>query len=120
MQLPDAANRQIVTNGDFYGFSADDDLLVLRYGASRFGDGIAQAVADSWVTSVSASTYAPELSQRVFEYLFYDPTVSSADLRSLSPDWFGGDLQAAVFRSGWGSTDLVFALRVAPSAASQR
>ncbi len=111
LHLPDAANQYILPTGDFYGFSLDDGLETLRYAASRFGDELAQAIADRWVSTVAPSTYAPELAQRVFEFLFYDPSVRSADLRSQALDWFGADLQAAVFRSSWESNGLVFALK---------
>ncbi len=111
VQLPNAANQHILVHGDFYGFSTDEDLVVLRYAASRLLDGIAQGVADAWVTSVTPSTYAPEMAQRVFEYLFYEPAVASVNLRTLPLDWFGADQQAAVFRSGWEASDLVFALK---------
>ncbi len=114
MQLPNAPNQQVLVNGDFYGFSTDDDLVVLRYAASKLRDGIAQGVADAWVRSVNPSSYAPELNQRVFEYLFYDPSVASLDLRVLPLDWLGTDQQAAVFRSGWAPSDLVFALKSGP------
>jgi MYXO-CTERM domain-containing protein len=113
-QLPERPSQYLLMHGDFYGFSPDMGLMPLRYAATRYRDPVAQATADTWMRGTSASTYAPELNQRVFEFLFYDPTVSSTNLSTLPLDWYGDNQQTAVFRSGWGKGSLLFALKNGP------
>ncbi len=113
-QLPERPSQYLLMHGDFYGFSPDMGLMPLRYAATRYRDPVAQATADTWMRGTSASSYAPELNQRVFEFLYYDPSVGSKDLRTLPLDWYGDNQQAAVFRSGWGKGSLLFALKNGP------
>jgi hypothetical protein len=110
-QIPEAPHTYVLTSGDFFSFNLDEGLLALRYAAGRFRDGVAQAAADRWMNGTARKTYAPEANQQVFEFLFYDPAIPAADLAALPLDWHGGDLQAAVFRSGWEKGSTLFALK---------
>lgn len=114
VQLPEQPSAYVLTAGDFFGFSTDEALHPLRYAAARYRDGVAQAVADRWAAGTRRSTYAPELSQAVFEFLAYDPSVPATDLHTLPLDWYGKDLQVAVFRSGWDAGATLFALKDGP------
>jgi len=114
MQFPNRPNQFVLTNGDFFNHSLDMGLLPLRYAASRYKDGVAQAAANNWVAGVQANTYAPELNQRVFEFFFYDASVPATALSSQPLDFAGADMQSAVFRSGWDSNALIFALKNGP------
>jgi hypothetical protein len=110
-QIPEAPNTHVLATGDFFGFNMDEGLLSLRYAASRFGDGLAQAAADRWMKGTPRKVYAPEANQQVFEFLFFDANVAAADLQALPLDWFGADLQAVVFRSGWDKGSTLFSLK---------
>lgn len=110
-QLPEQPSASILANGDFIGFPKDDQLLALRYAASRYGDGLAQLAADRWVAGTDRFTYGPEINQQMFEFLFYDPAVPAANLDAEPLDWYGGDLAAVVFRSGWGKGSVLFAMK---------
>ena len=110
-QIPDEPSAVVLAHGDFIGFPKDDQLLALRYAASRYGDGVAQVAADRWVAGTSRFTYGPEINQQVFEFLFYDPSIAAADLSREPLDWYGKDLAAVVFRGGWDPGSLLFAMK---------
>jgi hypothetical protein len=112
--VAEAPHVYVLASGDFYGFGRDNGLLPLRYAASRLKSGLAQGMADAWVARAPVSTYAPNLNQRVFEFLFHDPSVPAVAPSTQPLDWFGQDLQASVFRSGWEAGSLVFALKSGP------
>jgi hypothetical protein len=114
MQIPEQPHHFVLAHGDFYSFSRDYGLLTLRYAASRYKDGLAQAVANAWVAGAPTSGYVPNLNQRVFEFFFYDATVAPVSLSSQSLDFYGKDLQAAVFRSGWDKGSTIFAMKNGP------
>ncbi len=113
-QLPEKPSHYVLMHGDFYGFSPDLGLMPLRYAATRYKDPLAQATADTWMRGTPANSFAPELNPRVFEFLYYDETLRASDMRTQPLDWFGNDLQTAVFRSGWGKGSLLFALKNGP------
>jgi len=113
-QLPEKPSHYVLMHGDFYGFSPDLGLMPLRYAATRYKDPLAQATADTWMRGTPANSFAPELNPRVFEFLYYDETLRASDMRTQPLDWFGKDLQTAVFRSGWGKGSLLFALKNGP------
>ena len=93
VQLPERPNQYLIMNGDFSHFSKVDELPLLRYAAARYRDPVAQAVADRWVAGTAETTWAPSLLPRVFEFLFHDASVPSADLSAEALDWYGSDQQ---------------------------
>jgi len=112
MQIAEQPERYVLASGDFTSFMQDEGLLALRFAGSRLKDGTAQAAADRWSNGVGGrKTYAPEMNQAVFEFLFYDPSVPAADLSSAPLDWYGADLGAVIFRSGWDKGSTLFALK---------
>jgi hypothetical protein len=112
--LPERPSHSVLIHGDFYGFSPDMGLMPLRYAASRYRDPVAQGMADAWMRGTPSNSWAPELNHRVFEFLYYDETLGSTDVRTLPLDWYGDSQQAAVFRSGWNKGSLLFALKNGP------
>ena len=112
--VPDRASQYVLAYGDFYSFASDEGLEALRWAASTYGDTVAQAEADAWAAGIQRNKYGPELQQAVFELVFTNPGVPSATLASQPLDWYGSDLQAAVFRSGWDANATVFALKDGP------
>jgi hypothetical protein len=113
-QIPEKPWQKVLTYGDFFGFGHGEGLLQLRFAASRYRDTVAQAVADRQVAGSRRDAYAPEALDQVFEFLFYDPSVPPADLSQLPLDWYGADYPALVFRSGWGSGSVLFAMKSGP------
>ncbi len=113
-QVPEKPWQKVLTYADFYEFGIGEGLMQLRFAASRYRDPVAQAVADRQVAGSPRYTYAVECLEQVFEYLFYDPSVPAADLAQLPLDWYGEDLQAVVFRSGWGKGSTLFAMKSGP------
>jgi hypothetical protein len=114
VQIPEKPNSFFLPFGDFIGWNVDDQLAPLRYAASRYGSGLAQLAADRWVAGTPRYTFGPESARQVFEFLFYDPNVLAADLAQEPLDWYGRDLQAVAFRSGWGEGSLLFAMKAGP------
>ncbi|HET7826676.1 MAG TPA: heparinase II/III family protein [Anaeromyxobacter sp.] len=113
-QIAEKPWQKVLTYGDFFGFPAQEGVMQLRFAASQYRDTIAQAVADRQLAGSSRFTYAVECMDQLFEFLFYDPSVPSADLSQLPLDWYGDDLQAVVFRSGWGPGSTLFAMKSGP------
>jgi hypothetical protein len=113
-QIPETPHTYVLSSGDFSSYTNDEGLLGLRFAASRLGDGLAQAAADRWMAGTPRKVYAPEANQAVFEFLFYDPSVSAADLASEPLDWYGADQGAVIFRSGWDKGATLFALKSGP------
>ena len=109
--VPDRSNQYVLGSGDFYGFNRDEGLFPLRWAAATYRDGVAQAEADRWAAGVTRTTYGPELAQAVFEFVYDDPSLPAASLSSQPLDWFGGDMQGAVFRSGWDAGATVLAIK---------
>ena len=114
VQIPDQPNAFFLSFGDFVGFGEDDQLSPLRFAASRYGSRLAQLAADRWTAGTPRYTYGPESARQVFEYLFYDPAVPAAELAQEPLDWYGKDLQAVAFRSGWEKGALLFAMKSGP------
>ncbi len=109
-QIPEQPAASVLPYGDFYGIGRTDGLMPLRWAASRYGDGLAQAAADR-EAAAGRGSYAPEINDQVLEFLFYDPAIPAADLAGEPLDWFGSDLQAAIFRSSWTGGGTLVALK---------
>ncbi|BDG09427.1 heparinase II/III domain-containing protein [Anaeromyxobacter paludicola] len=110
-QIPETPWTYVLSNGDFSSFMPDEGLLPLRFAASRYGDGVAQAAADRWAQGAKRTTYAPEINQAVFEFLYWDPSVKAADLSTQPLDWYGADSGSVIFRSGFDQGATLFALK---------
>lgn len=110
-QIPEDPTTYVLTSGDFSSFMPDEGLLPLRFAASRYGDGLAQAAADRWAAGAKRASYAPEINQAVFEFLFWDPSVKATDLSTQPLDWYGGDQGSVVFRSSFDKGGTIFALK---------
>jgi hypothetical protein len=110
-QIPEMPFASILTYGDFFGFNSTEGMEALRFAASRYRDPLAQAAADRQAAGMRRGTYAPEISGQVFEFLFHDPSIQGVDLHQEPLDWFGSDLQAAIFRSSWDPGATLFALK---------
>lgn len=113
-QIPDKPWQKVLTYGDFFGFGLGEGLMQLRFAAWRYRDTVAQAVADRQVAGSRRDTYAVECLDQIFEFLFHDPSVAAADLSALPLDWYGRDLEAVVFRSGWDKGSILFAMKSGP------
>jgi hypothetical protein len=112
--IPDAPRTQILTVGDFTGWPREGALQILRYAASRFRDGVAQAAADRWLGTASRSGAVYDLYFSTFEFIGYDPTVQAIDPHTQPLDTQLSDLQASVMHSTWDAGDLVVAFKAGP------
>ena len=110
-QLPEQPNAYVLASGDFFGFGLDDQLFALRFAASRYGDGVAQAAADRWLAGAKRNDYAPEQNAQMFEFLYWDPSVAATDLHTQPLDWYGPNMGGVVFRSGWDPGAILFGLK---------
>jgi hypothetical protein len=106
----DNARLDVAPYGDFYGWSTDQTVQVLRTAAARFQDGLAEAAAQRWLQAGHRTTDLPSLWYEVQEYITYDPGVVAADVTALPLDTALYDLQAGVLRSSWqpGALTLTF------------
>ena len=113
-QIPEAPRQTFLPYGDFSGWSPDESLEILRYGASRFHDGEAQLAGDRWLASGPRSHYIFDLWNGLFEFLWYDPSVVSAQASSLPLDSAFADQQSAVLRSSQAAGDLTVSFKAGP------
>lgn len=76
----------------------------LRWIASRYKDGRAQWLADQIVAK------EPQMVEP-FEFFYCDPAVEPVPPDGLPLDHAFGDLEAVIWRTGWGDDDLAFGLK---------
>jgi hypothetical protein len=112
LMAPDG--HELATYGDFYGWSADQSVQILRTAAARFHDGLAEAAARRWLAANKRTSYLPDVWYTVFEYIAYDPTVVAADVTRLPLDSALPDLQTAVLRSSWSVDALTLTFKASP------
>jgi hypothetical protein len=112
--IPDNARQQILLHGDFTGWPREGMLQILRYAASRFHDGVAQAAANRWLAAGPRTGFVPDLFYDTFEFIGYDPSVPATNPHTLPLDTDLPDLQASVLHSTWDAGDLVLAFKAGP------
>jgi hypothetical protein len=82
---------------------------LLRFVASEYDDGYAEWTAQQIIESGGRATRdAPWL---VFEFLYYDATITPQPPTDLPGAREFPDLEAVIWRTGWGEDDLVFGLK---------
>ena len=113
-QIPEAARQTFLPYGDFYGWSPDESLEVLRYTAARFRDGEAQLAADRWLAAGPRSHYIFDLWNGLFEFIWYDPTVAPVKAATLPLDTSFSDQQSSVLRSSQAAGDLTVSFKAGP------
>ena len=112
--IPDNARQAILPYGDFTGWPRQDVVQILRYSASRFHDGLAEAAAERWLAAGARLNFLPEMWNDVFEFISYDPTIVAADVHAQPLQAGFADLGAAVLHSSWDSGDLAVGFKAGP------
>jgi hypothetical protein len=113
-EIPDLPRQMILPAGDFSGWSRPDQVQVARYTASRFRDPLAAAAAKRWLDGGSRISYLPELWYEVFEFIYYDPTVTPADVHAQPLDADFPDMGGAILHSSWDKGDLAVGFKAGP------
>lgn len=108
--------QPLLTYGDFdaswgNGHQAQN---ILRYGAARYGDGRAEWVAQQLVAADGRHPNVWSAPWYVFEFLYYDATISATAPDATNWAQTFPDLQAVIWRTGWGPADLVFGFKTGP------
>jgi hypothetical protein len=97
-----------------WGWNAGDHQNVLRLLARQYRSGYAEWLAQQIIAVDGRYATIYHAPHYVFEFLYYDPTVVPVAPRALPHDRTFADLEGVVWRSGWGSDDIVFGLRTGP------
>ena len=113
VQIPDAGKQTLLVHGDFSGWPDQSAVEILRYGAGKFKDGLAEAAAQRWVAS-GRTHYVFDLWYEVFEFLYFDPSVKAADLHAQPLDMEFTDLGASTLHSSFDPGDLQVGFKAGP------
>jgi hypothetical protein len=97
-----------------WGWNAGDHQNVLRLMARRYRSGHAEWLAQQIIAADGRYASVYHAPNYVFEFLYYDPTVTPVAPTALSHDRTFSDLEGVVWRTGWDSDDVVFGLRTGP------
>jgi hypothetical protein len=97
-----------------WGWNAGDHQNVLRLTARRYRSGYAEWLAQQIVAADGRYPTVYHAPNYVFEFLYYDPTVTPVPPTALPHDRTFSDLEGVIWRTGWGSDDIVFGLRTGP------
>ncbi len=113
VQLPDASKQTLIVHGDFSGWPDQSVVEILRFGAGKFKDGLAETAAQRWVAS-GRTHYVFDLFYEVFEFLYFDPTVKAADMHAQPLDAEFTDLGASTLHSSFDPGDLQVGFKAGP------
>ncbi|MBN1887389.1 MAG: DUF4962 domain-containing protein [Thermoflexales bacterium] len=97
-----------------WGWNAGDHQNVLRFIARRYRSGYAAWLAQQIIATDRRYTTIYHAPHYVFEFFYYDPTVVPVAPTALPHDHTLPDLEGVIWRTGWGSDDVVFGLRTGP------
>jgi hypothetical protein len=109
--IPDAPQQMILAFGDFTNWPNEMSVQINRYVASRFRDPLAEAAAQRFIKAVGRGAFLPELFYNVFEFIYYDPTVTAVDSRTLPLDGFFPDIGSAALHSTWDPGDFALGFK---------
>lgn len=82
---------------------------ILRFIASQYNNGYAQWLAQQILSQTSRNTSTAAL--YVFEFFYYNPSVTPVSPTVLPTSRTFNDLGAVTWRTGWGNSDLIFGLK---------
>ena len=104
--------QHIIGMGDFeYSWGDNSSPHILRFAANEYGDGLAQWMADYIISTRGRYTNAYQAPEAVLEFLNYNPGVAATGPGSLSKNATFKDMEGVIWRSGWGSNDLIFGFK---------
>jgi hypothetical protein len=84
---------------------------VLRFIASEYGDRYAEWMAQQIISADDRYTSVWSAPWYVFEFLYYDPTITPQSPVDLEKTRVFPDLKGVVWRIGWSEDDLIFGLK---------
>ncbi len=84
---------------------------ILRFAAHEYGDPRAEWMAEQIIGVSGRAAGESNVPWQVFEYLYYDPSIPAKDPTDLPLAKQFSDAGAVVWRTGWGTNDLVFGLQ---------
>ena len=84
---------------------------ILRLAARESRDGHFEWMARQSITNVGRDSNIYSAPWYVFEFLYYDPTVTPVGPEDLPLSRTFSDLEGVIWRTGWSSNDLTFALK---------
>jgi hypothetical protein len=97
-----------------WGWNAGDHQNILRLMARRYQNGYAEWLARQIIAADGRYATRYHAHRYVFEFLYYDPAIVPMAPTDLPDDRTFSDLEGVIWRTGWGSDDLVFGLRTGP------
>jgi MYXO-CTERM domain-containing protein len=108
--IPDAPRELIVPFGDFTNWPAEMAMQILRFSASRFHNGVAEAMAQRFLKT-GRDSLLPTVFYNVFEFLSYDPTVAPVDIHSHPLDGYFPEMGIATLHSKWDAGDFTLGFK---------
>ncbi|NJO06827.1 MAG: DUF4962 domain-containing protein, partial [Chloroflexaceae bacterium] len=105
-------NQYILPTSDFeWGWVGTGlTLNLLRYVAATYQDGTTEWLAQQ-IEGLGRSANEYQTPWYVFEFFYYDPTIAAAPPDNLPGAAVFPDLAAVIWRTGWGTDDLVFGFK---------
>jgi hypothetical protein len=94
-----------------FDYLGADAYNVLRFIAREYRSGSAQWMADQMVQTGGRRLDGRAVAWHVYEFLYYDPSVQPQPPIQLPTAKVLPDIEAVIWRTGWGQDDLVFGLK---------
>jgi len=103
----------ILAYGDFDWSWANGYIAqnVLRFIANNYSDGGAEWMAQQLIANEGRSANLWSTPWYVFEFLYYNPSVMPQPPTDLQKARTFPDLEGIIWRTGWGTNDLIFGLK---------
>lgn len=104
--------QMIMPGGDFeYSWGDISSPAILRFAAREYKDGYGQWMADRIIAARGRAANAYQAPEAVLEFLAYDSSVSATAPNNLAKAKTFKNLEGVVWRTGWGTSDIVFGFR---------
>lgn len=112
--LPNGDHILLYGNFEWTWRDAYGPQSILRFIAGEYGDGYAEWLAQDITTREGRIAREWRVPWYVFEFLYYDPLVGPRPPDDLPSARIFPDIEAVVWRTGWGEDSLVFGLKSGP------
>lgn len=109
--LPDTS-QVILAYGDFeWDWGGYEAHNILRFIASEYGNGHAEWMAQQLIAADGRKANVWVTPWYVFEFFYYNPAIPQLSPVQLTRAQVFSDLEGVIWRTGWDSNDLIFALK---------
>ncbi|MCB0185175.1 MAG: DUF4962 domain-containing protein, partial [Caldilineaceae bacterium] len=98
-------------NFDWSWGNAYSPQNLLRFAAAEYGDGSAEWMAQQLDSAGGRGANVYNTPWHVLEFLYYDATVAAQPPSDVTQAHLFPDLEAVIWRTGWGEEDLVFGFK---------